>query len=84
MFALGEIYFVVMVLTIGYCYFVTSLVSDLKENLCQFNASVIELKFITNSKKKEKVVAELQKKLKAIVQFHVESRELSISPLFGF
>lgn len=82
-FTAAELYCAVMILTIGCCFLMTSLVFDLKENLCQFNASVIELKFITNSKKKRKAIAELYKKLKAIFKFHAEARELSICSFFG-
>lgn len=73
LFVDAEFYVSTLNLIIGCCAFISSLVSDLKEEIRQFNVRLIELK--SKKKSSEREVAELKKELNKIIQFYVDSRE---------
>lgn len=80
LFALFELYSIIITLTIGCCMFVIGLVSDLKEKLHQFNVNLLEMCNKKNYNGRDKI--ELKKNLNMIIQFYADARQLSIEFFF--
>lgn len=71
-YLLIEVYACAMIVTIGFCLFVSAFVSDIEEKLRQFNEDVVALE---GKKVTAKEHIMLTTKFSEIIEFHAEAKE---------
>lgn len=75
LYAATEIFIIALTLSTGFCWFVTTFVSDLEENLRELNAEIIAMEHMNGHNMRR---TKIKEKIVGIIQFHSEAKELSI------